>query len=33
MYENRRMEHVQIVLRRGGRERRENNGGGKSKIY
>jgi hypothetical protein len=33
MYENRRMKPVEIVLRKGGGRKRENDGGGESKAY
>jgi hypothetical protein len=33
IYKNRRVKPVQIVLRRGGGGKRENDGRGKSKIY
>jgi hypothetical protein len=32
-YENRRLKPVEIVLRRRGEEKRENNGGGRSKMH
>jgi hypothetical protein len=33
IYKNRRMKLVEIVLRKGRRGKRENDGGGNSKIY
>jgi hypothetical protein len=33
IYENRRLKPVEIVLRRRGEEKRENNGGGRSKMH
>jgi hypothetical protein len=33
IHENRRMKSVEILLRQGEGEKRENNGGSKSKIY